>query len=100
MADWKDGTSYSQGQRGVKAPTAWETTIGGMRIFITKAHRSYPGDWVMNCRDIDLNEFKIGDESASEISMKRAAIDICGRRIREKIAGLEKAYTALFNEKS
>lgn len=55
--DWKDVTTYSRGQRGVKEPTAFELDCGnGLRIWISCGHIYYPGKWVVKCHFLGISE--------------------------------------------
>lgn len=54
MPEWKDATTYSQGERGKKEPSSWETVIAGVRVWVSKAHIGYPETWVVTCREIDV----------------------------------------------
>jgi len=58
--EWKDATSYSQGERGKIEPTGWETTVSGVRVLVTKGHVAYRGTWIMNCHELGLKERQIG----------------------------------------
>lgn len=56
---WKDVTTYSRGERGVKEPTAFELDMGGgFRIWISCGHLYYPGEWVMKCHALGQTEPK------------------------------------------
>lgn len=91
MAEWKDATGYSQGQRGKKEPTAWETAIGDCRIWISCGHRHYPGEWVMNAREVGIEEKRLGDDTLDLETVKGMALRIARRKARsisEQMAGL------------
>jgi hypothetical protein len=59
LTEWKDATSYRQGERGKKKPTAWETTIAGYRVWVSCQHLHYPDRWVWTCRDLGVTEPKV-----------------------------------------
>lgn len=97
MAEWKDATSYSRGQRGSIEPTAWETTIGKCRIWISKGHRYYPGEWVMNAWGVHVEEKRLGDDTLDLETVKGMALRVARRKARsisEEMAGLAKRIEA------
>jgi hypothetical protein len=74
---WKDATSYSQGQRGTINPTAWECSFAGVRIWVSCGHIYYPGEWVMNCDALDLDKRRLGlafEMPVSEVFAKALAL--------------------------
>ena len=74
---WKDATSYSQGQRGKKPQTAWETDLDGVRIWVSCGHLDHPGRWVMNCRPINIIKRDIGGTNlTSEQARDRAVMTV------------------------
>lgn len=58
--EWKDATSYSQGERGKIAPRAWESRIEGIRIRVTCGHIYYPGEWIMTNDDLGFDKKSLG----------------------------------------
>src|SRR5690606_41821688 len=73
--EWKDATSYSQGQRGKIAPDAWECTVADVRVWVGSGHRYYPGEWVMHCHTLGMEAIRIGPASAlSEKEAQQAAL--------------------------
>lgn len=61
---WRDATSYSQGQRGRIEPTAWECDVNGIRVWVSNGHLYYPGEWVMNCPALQMEQSRIGPSAA------------------------------------
>jgi len=53
---WKDATRYMRGERGTKAPDAWIYDRKDLTIYITSGHLRHPDEWIMHCRDVDLEE--------------------------------------------
>ena len=72
--NWKDSTSYSQGQRGVAAQTSWSTSLDGINIFVTCGHVAYRGSWVIRCHElgIDLAQLDVPDDASSESARDKA----------------------------
>lgn len=62
--EWKDATSYSQGQRGKIEPNAWECAVSGVRVWVGSGHRYYPDEWVMHCYSLDIEAKRIGPTAA------------------------------------
>jgi len=80
---WEDATSYSQGERGRIDPSAWRCSVGHTSIWIGRAHRYYPGEWVMHCHELGFSEKKIG--AATDIDLaeaKRRALSIASRQAK------------------
>ena len=57
--EWKDATSYAQGQRGKIDPNSWEILFDGARIWMSKGHIYYPGKWIVNCHEAGIKEQEI-----------------------------------------
>jgi hypothetical protein len=80
MPEWKDATSYSQGDpaRG-RQPDAWEIRDGSIAIWVGSGHRYYPGEWVMNCHALGMKEVQLKlpadqpKELAQAMAINRAA---------------------------
>lgn len=54
--EWKDATSYSQGDRAKgRRPNAWSIQNEDVTIWIGSGHLYRPGEWVMHCRPIGLD---------------------------------------------
>ncbi len=89
---WEDATSYSQGQRGKVAQTAWETTIDGVRIWVSCGHRYYPDDWVVTSQALGFDAVSLGDvegvssEQARNLAVTKAWHE--AKRIEGKMGGL------------
>ena len=96
---WKDATSYSQGQRGKIAQTAWEITINGARIWVSRGHRYYPDDWVMTCARLGIGAVSLGKSEgvSSEQARNRAITDAWSkaRQIEGEMGGLADALFAI-----
>lgn len=56
---WKDCTSYSRGDKD-RIPTAFEATVGEMRISIVCSHVWYKGEWIFNCHELGFKEKHLG----------------------------------------
>jgi len=55
MAEWKDATSYSQGQRGKIDPNSWETTIANIQVWVSRGHIYNPETWVVTSRELGVD---------------------------------------------
>lgn len=76
LPDWKDATSYSQGERGKRPPDAWDIVIEGIRVWVGSGHRYHPGKWVMHCLPLDIDSLELGDtEKMSAVDAQRIAMD-------------------------
>lgn len=87
--DWKDATSYSQGQRGKTNPTAWECRVEGIRIWVSCGHIYYPGEWVMSCDALNIDKKHLGrssEMSVSEVFSK--ALTIAGTDAKKQARNL------------
>ncbi len=77
---WKDTTSYSRHEKD-RVPTCWsiEAASGGakLRVAVLNSHRFYPGEWMVQCFDLGINECLIGKiESMTEQEAKAKAISV------------------------
>jgi hypothetical protein len=70
--EWKDATNYSRGQERI--PTAWEIGAGGVRVYVTKAHRMCPGSWVMHCHAVGIDTLELMPDTAPVDDAKEAAL--------------------------
>ena len=84
MTDWKDATTYAQGERGNKSPNAWDIEICGIRIFITKNHIHFRPDWAMLSRETFDTPIKIADANAPLELVKIAAVSCVEGKLRFK----------------
>lgn len=72
MIEWTDVSSYSQGERGKKEPTAWTCKVGGLKIVVVKAHVYNPDRWSLKCdpwfdvKDLDLPTWVSAAEAQKE----------------------------------
>lgn len=83
--EWKDVTSYSQGQREKIEPTAWECRIEGIRIWVSCGHIYYPGQWIMNCDALDIDKKHLAATGEIPVSAVLAkALRIAGITARER----------------
>jgi hypothetical protein len=71
---WKDATSYSKGQSGVVAQTAWSTEVDGLYIFVSCGHINYKGSWIIRAAGvgIDLEELDVPHDASSEEARDKA----------------------------
>jgi|SRR6478735_4464783 len=92
--EWKDATGYSQGQRGKVEPSAWETRIAGIRIYVTCGHIYHKGEWVMNSDELGFERAPLGfDLTADKEDVFKKAISMAALRARskaQKFAAFEK----------
>lgn len=70
---WKDATSYSRNDKERK-PTAYETVIGDVRVYITCGHIHYRPEWVFSCHALGFDTKHLpkakSKEDAAEQAMK------------------------------
>ena len=88
--NWTDATTYSRNDPD-KKQSAWELRTGELRIYITNAHRYYPGAWAVVCYEIGINsaaEMKIPGNSTPEKAQK-TALAIVKNRIQKMLNSLE-----------
>ena len=72
---WRDTTSYTQGQRGVKKPTSWSISIHELRITVTCGHIAWEGAWVMHCPTLNMREIElVGCENSQEAKLRAIVI--------------------------
>jgi hypothetical protein len=76
--DWKDGTSYSRGDKD-RTPRDWRATIDGM-VVIVHRHIHYPGLWLVSCADLGVDTVPL---DASEVgAAKREALRFLHDRLK------------------
>ena len=87
--NWMDATTYSQGQRGKVAQTAWSADIGGKRIWVSCGHRDFPDAWVMRFGTVIEGPLEIGkkDKMNSDEARKNA-VETAWDYVRQEIATL------------
>lgn len=80
---WTDATNYSRTDKE-RTQTSWQIDHRGMRIFITKKHLHYPGEWIMHCKEIGIQNSPLGLKSDAdpEEAKKKALIAIKRRSNR------------------
>lgn len=50
MTEWRDCTSYRQGERLAGAePRAWTASLGRTRMTVVKGHLANPDRWTLHC---------------------------------------------------
>lgn len=87
---WKDETSYSQGERGHKAPDAWGAEIGGVKVFLTTGHIMARGDWVCHIREFGIDTHVLAKgKDLTEEQAKNALLNMLVELAGKKIAQLQ-----------
>lgn len=81
--EWKDATSYSQGQRGKIEPKSWRTTINGVSVWVSKGHRYYPDFWIMNCHALGMEEEQVGASSWDAENAQAEALRMASKAARD-----------------
>lgn len=94
---WQDATSYSQGQRGIKAPSAWKATVGGFQILIMSDHLYHPGVWVMNCNGLGIKEKRLAGHVEDLRAVKDASINACWNEAKAQVDKLTLLADELFS---
>jgi hypothetical protein len=77
---WLDATSYSRNNTERK-PTAWETTFGHVRIYITNNHIHYKGQWIFTCHALSGATWILKDATTKEEAAD-AAIKNCRDQVQ------------------
>ena len=88
---WKDVTSYQRGKE--RKPTTFEAKVGALRVVITCGHAHYQNQWVMHCKTLSVDTYRL-EEGIDFERAKAEAILI----IEERIADLEKCLAKIKNE--
>ena len=90
--EWKDATAYSRGQRGAKKPTAWEIGNGRIRVWVSKGHTHYPGEWVVTCHALGMEAVSTGlGSDVDKDTAKTCALNMAeteARKIAREISSL------------
>lgn len=74
---WKDATSYSRDQK-VRKPTAWDTRIGKLRIYITNGHIYYRPKWIVSCHELGIDTRQLSDIPENLfVNAAEEALQIC-----------------------
>jgi hypothetical protein len=66
--NWKDTSSYAQGERGKIEPSAWELKLPNIRITVHRLYR-IPDCWFMSCHlvGIEGQNLNCGDLEAAKV---------------------------------
>lgn len=93
-SEWKDATSYSQGERGKVEPRAWEIKTSAVRITVVRGHLTNPGYWVVHCYELGMNTVDLKLPISVDVeTAKYAAINLVENKaldIARDIAALRK----------
>lgn len=74
MSEWKDTTSYGRGgPKPGEEPSAWQITLGTMRVVVTRHINHDPADWIMRCDEIGLGLFPLASRDIE--AAKREALE-------------------------
>lgn len=74
MTAWTDATSYSQGDRlRGRQPDAWRVSNGRVRIWISKSHPYYPGEWVVTCHALLIETVRLDLTADADLPTAQAA---------------------------
>lgn len=87
---WKDATAYQRGKE--RKPTTFEAKVGALRVVITCGHVHYRNQWVMHCKALSVDTYRL-EEGIDFERAKAQAILI----IEERIADLEKCLAEIKN---
>lgn len=84
---WRDASSYSRGERGVIAPTAWELDCGPVKITV----HHYIGcgaNWFVSSEVVGLrtHDLKTDDVEAA----KASAVALVKQRLKAMCAAVER----------
>lgn len=56
---WRDATSYAQGERGVKSPTIWELDLDGLRVSVHRIHGVTDPLWFVTCHPMGIDRHQL-----------------------------------------
>jgi len=69
MDEWKDITTYSQGDKE-RIPSVYEFTIGGFRVAIHR-HMDYEKDrWLVSCDALRINKIKLSNKDIEKAKLE------------------------------
>lgn len=90
--EWKDATTYSQGQRGAKEPTSWEVGSGRVSVWVSKGHLHHPDEWVVTCHALGMEAVSTGlGCEVDKDTVKHCALNMAeseARKITREISAL------------
>ena len=88
MKEWKDVTSYSQGDKE-RIPTCFEYRTPYLRIVIVWGHRSYPDTWVATCHNLGIDTKDLHLDSYDKIDYaKEKALVLVEKTLQDMIDSL------------
>ena len=89
MAEWKDTTSYSQGDKE-RTPDCWSITTGEVRIVVMRNHRMNPGFWTMHAYGlgIDTLDLKLPSDEPESLA-KFMAINVAASKARDMVKDIQ-----------
>lgn len=93
---WKDATKYnSKYSKGStfnpNEPTSWKADADGVSIYVTKAHRLAPDEWIMHCFDLAMDTVSLGLSADQPAELAQAvAKNMAANRARNIAAALAK----------
>ena len=86
--DWKDATSYRQGERGKIQPTMWKLSLGGkvspIHITVTCGHTDFPNVWIMFCPEVGIYKEPLKGSYTAEHAQESAVI-----MVKQKLTHLQ-----------
>lgn len=86
---WQDATTYSRGQED-RTPTAWDYSTPDLRIWISKAHRHYPGEWVITCHAVHYDAAKMKIEKDASLEDAQAmAFRIIKNKLEQMLKSMD-----------
>lgn len=97
---WKDATSYSQGERGTVPPRSWAATFGDVKVLIMSGHTFHKPNWVMKCERISGDQLvEIARPGTDLAEVKATALTVVETALREKIAYLQASHLLIARAK-
>lgn len=82
--DWKDTSSFSQGDK-VRIPATFTLLAGGLKVVVTRHIHAEPDEWVLNCEPWFRHTI-VGKGSADEA--KSAALALVRNKLRSTLVAL------------
>lgn len=82
---WKDSTSYRQGEPYPRTPRSWRLEVGPLRLFVSNGHIWFPGQWVGDVAPFhgDPHTLKATNEADAKAEIIAEAKDLLARAMAE-----------------
>lgn len=90
--NWKDASSYSQGEKKADTPKSWLADAGRFRLIITRVHRYNPERWTLHIYPdlYDTFDMELIDKVPPHIVQTQAEA-LLGDRLLEALEALKRS---------